>query len=145
MYTDSMYLALAEKELEDCIRPKMRAEWQKLRSNDCVDSFTADALAYSFRGTCCGKHKQHDKRELGLFKEEFRCTEMLCLCTKTYFCYDATSNKFKFSSISLSKRVQEVLGDGALENYRRVLNETVNVTSNNRGFRINNHSLATYD
>ena len=36
MDTNSLYLALAEKELEDCIRPEMRAEWQKLRSNDCV-------------------------------------------------------------------------------------------------------------
>ena len=28
--TDSLYVALAEKELEDCIRPEMRAEWQWL-------------------------------------------------------------------------------------------------------------------
>ena len=45
MDTDSLYLALAEKEPEDCIKPKMRAEWPRLRSNDCVDSFTADAAA----------------------------------------------------------------------------------------------------
>ena len=86
MDTDSMYLALAEKELEVCIRPEMRAEWQRLRSNDCVDSFTADAVANFFPRTCCVKHKQHNKREPGLFKEEFRCTEMLCLCGKTYCC-----------------------------------------------------------
>ena len=30
MDTDSLYLARAEKELEDCIRPEMRAEWQRL-------------------------------------------------------------------------------------------------------------------
>ena len=48
MDTDSLYLALAEKELEDCIRPEMRAEWQRLRSNDCVDNFTADAVANFF-------------------------------------------------------------------------------------------------
>ena len=59
---DTLYLAFAEKELEDCIRPEMRAEWQKLRSNDCVDSFTADAGANFFPRTCCVKHKQHDKR-----------------------------------------------------------------------------------
>ena len=29
--TDSLYLALAEKKLEDCIRPEMRDEWQMLR------------------------------------------------------------------------------------------------------------------
>ena len=48
MDTDSLYLALAENELEDCIRPEMRAEWQRLRSNDCVDTFTADAVANFF-------------------------------------------------------------------------------------------------
>ena len=48
MDTVSLYLALAEKELGDCIRPEMRAEWQRLRSNDCVDSFTADAVANFF-------------------------------------------------------------------------------------------------
>ena len=94
MDIDSLYLALAKKELEDCIRPGMRAEWQRLRSNDCVDNFTADALATFFPSTCFLKHKQHDKREPGLFKEDFRCTEMFCLCSKTYCCYDVTSIKF---------------------------------------------------
>ena len=145
MDTDLLYLALAKKELEDCIRPEMRAEWQTLRSNDRVDSFTADAVANFFPRTCCVKHKQHDKREPGLFKEEFRCTEMLCLCSKTYCCYDVTSNKLKFSSKGLNKRVLEQSGDGPLEKYRRVLNDKVNVTSNNRGFRTNNHFVATYE
>ena len=72
MDTDSLYLALAEKELEDCKRPEMRAEWQRLRSNDCVYKFTADAVANFFPRTCCVKHKKHDKREPGLFKGEFR-------------------------------------------------------------------------
>ena len=145
MDTDSMYLALAEKEMEDFLRPEKRVEWQRLRSIDCVDSFTADAVANFFPRTCCVKHKQHDKREPGLFKEEFRCTEMLCLCSKTYCCYDITSNKLKFSTKGINKRVLEQSGDGPLENYRRVLNETVNVTSNNRGFRTNNHSVSTYE
>ena len=48
MDTDAVFLALAEKKLEDCIRPEMRAEWQKLRSNECVDNFTADAVANFF-------------------------------------------------------------------------------------------------
>ena len=129
MDTDSLYFALAEKELEDCIRPELRAEWQRLRSNDCVNSFTADAVANFFPRTCCVKHKHHDKRAPGLFKEEFRCTEMLCLCSYSYCCYDVTSNKFQFSSKDLIKRVLEQRGDGLLEKYRRVLTEKVNVTS----------------
>ena len=145
MDTNLLYLAFAEKELEDCIRTETRLEWQRLRSNDCVDSFTANDVANFFPWTCFVKHKQHDKREPGLFKEESRCTEMLCLCSKTYCCHDVTSNKLKFGNKGLNKRVLEQCGDGPLEKSRRVLNEMVNVTSNNRGFRTNNHSVATYE
>ena len=93
----------------------MRAEWQRLRSNDCVDNFTADAVANFSPRTCCVKHKQHDKREPGLFEEEFRCTDMLCLCSRTYCCYDVNSNKLQFSR-GLNERVPEQSGDGPLEN-----------------------------
>ena len=70
---------------------------------------------------------------------------MLCLCSNTYCCNDVTSKKLKFSSNCPNKRVLEQSGDGPLEKCRRVLNEKVNVTSNNRGFRKNNHSVATYE
>ena len=145
MDTNLLYLALAEKELRDCIRPEMRAEWQKLRSSDCVDTFTADAVANFFPRTGCVKHKQLDKREPGPIKEEFRCTEMLCLCSKTYCYYDITSNKLLFSSKGLNKRVLDQSGDGPLEKYRRVLNEKVNVLSISRRFRTNNHFVATFE
>ena len=145
MDTDSLYLALAEKELEYCIRPEMRSEWQHLRSNDYIYCFTADAVANFFPRTCFVKHKQHGTREPGLFKEEFRCTEMLCLCSKTYCCYGVTFKKLNFSSKGLNERILEQSGDGPLEKYRRVLNEKVKVTSNKRGFRTNNPSVATYE
>ena len=94
----------------------MRAEWRKLRSIDCVKNFTAGAVAIFFPRTCCIKHtKKHDKREPGLLKGEFRCTEILCLCSKIYCCYDVTSNKLKSSSKGLNKRVLEQRGDGRLE------------------------------
>ena len=144
-FEDSLYLALAEKELEDCTRPEKRDEGQRLRSNDCIDSFTADAVANFFPRTNFVKHKQHDKREPGLLKEEFRCTEIRCLCSRTCCCHDATSDKLKFSSKDLNKRVLEQSGDGLLERYRRVLNEKINFISNKRGFRTNKHSVATYE
>ena len=43
MDTDSLYLALAEKELYDCIRPDKKREWIDLRSSDCADDFIANA------------------------------------------------------------------------------------------------------
>ena len=93
MDTDSLYLALSEEILEDVILPEIRAERDQLRSKDCTDNFTANATNNFFCKICCNAHKKHDKREPGLFKEETRCAETLCLCSKTYCCYDRKSNK----------------------------------------------------
>ena len=70
---------------------------------------------------------------------------MFCLCSKTYCCYDAKTNKYKFSSKGLNKRTFEESGDGPMWKYQKVLTEQENVTSTNRGFRTKDHSIATYD
>ena len=44
----------------------------------------SDAVVNFFLRSSRVKDKKHDKREPGLFKEEFKCTEMLFLCSKTY-------------------------------------------------------------
>ena len=142
MDTDSLYLALSEKELYDCIREKSKAEWGSLRTKDCKDDFTANATTKFFPRTCCTKHMKLDKREPGLFKEEYRCTEMLCLC---HCCNDSNSNKYKFSSKRLNKRTLEDCGDGLMAKYRKVWDELINVTSINRGFRTVQHSAATFE
>ena len=69
---------------------------------------------------------------------------MLCLCSKTYCCYDNKSDKMKFSSKGLNKRILEESGDGPMEKNRKVLDEAINLTSANRGFRTINHMVATY-
>ena len=145
MDTDSLYLALSEEDLEDVILPEKRAEWDQLRSKGCTDNFTANATDDFFPRTCCNAHKKHDKREPGLFKEVFRCAEMLCLCSKTYCCYDRKSNKDKISSKGLNKRTLEDCGDGPMSKYRKVLLETVNVTSTNIGVRTIQRSIDTYE
>ena len=73
----SLYLALTEKELKDCIRSEKKPEWELLSSKECNDSFTAVACSNLFPRTCCAKHKKRDKKETGLLREEIRCTEML--------------------------------------------------------------------
>ena len=70
---------------------------------------------------------------------------MLCLCSKFYCCYDKQTNKYKFSSKGLNKRTLKDCGDGPMSKYRKVLEEVVNVTSTNRGFRTIQHSVATYE
>ena len=84
-------------------------------------------------------------REPGLIKGESRGSEMLCSCSKTYCCYDRKSNKYKINSKGLNKRTLEECGDVPMSKYRQVLEEAVNVTSTNRGFRTKKHSVATYE
>ena len=107
MDTDSLYLALSEKELYDCFREESKTEWELMRTDECKDDFTANATTNFFPRTCCTKHMKHDKREPGFFKEEFRCTEMFCLCSKTYCCYDSNPNNYNFSSEGSNKRKKE--------------------------------------
>ena len=118
-----------------------------MRENDCRDSFKEDANSNFFPRTCCSTHQKHDKQEPGLFEEEFRGTELCsnCLCSKTYCCYDNKSDKFKFSSKGINKRVLEGSGDVPMSKYRRVLDESINLISTNRGFRTINHMVATYE
>ena len=101
----------------------MKAIWERLRPKDCDDSFISDSVGNPPPPRKCfvKQKRKHNNREPGLLKEEFRFTEMLCLCSKTYCCYDVASNKFKFSSKGLIKRVLEESGDRPLENYRHVL------------------------
>ena len=143
--TDPLYLALSEENLEDVLLPDKRAEWDKLRSKDWTDNSTVNATDNLFPRTCCNALKKQDKRESGLFKEDFTCAELLCLCSKTYCCYDRKSNKYKFSNKGLNKRTLEDCGDGPLSKYRKVLQETVNITLTNRGFRTILPNVATYE
>ena len=53
----------------------------------------------------------------------------MCLCGKTYCCNETTPNKLKLSSNRLNKRILEQGVDDPLENYRKVLDERMNITS----------------
>ena len=146
MDTDFLYLALSEENLGDNILPEKRNEWEAERSRDCTDSFTSNATGNFFPRTCCAAQKNIDKGEPGLFKEEIRCSEIMCSCSKTYCCYDRKTNKYKFSSKGLNKRTLEDCGDGGLvSKCRKVLEKAVNGTSTNRGFRTMKHGVAAYE
>ena len=70
---------------------------------------------------------------------------MLCLCSKTYCCYESKFNKYKFSSKILNKRTLEDSGDGPIAKYRKVLYEFINVTSTNRSIWTVHQSVATHE
>ena len=94
MDTVSLSLALSEQDLYVCIKPAMKKDQNFLRNEDCTIEFSANSPTNCFPHTCCAKHKKHDRhrRDPDLFKEGFCCTEMICLCSKTYCFFDSQSN-----------------------------------------------------
>ena len=141
MDTDSLYLALGKQSLEECIRPEKKAEWDRIRAGDCIDNYQADSSANFLPRTCCLPHIKHDKRTPGLFKEEFRGSHMIALCSKTYICYDAATDTTKFSCKGLNKNHLEE----PRAKFPRVLEEKTNITSTNRGFRFMGNAMHTYE
>ena len=117
-----------------------------MRENDCRDFFKAVAKSKFFPCTCCSLHKMHDEKQPVFSKRilDIQKSEMLCLCSKRYCCYDNKSDKFKFSSKGLNKRVREDSGDGLMAKYRSLLDYDFNLTSTNREFRTVNPMVATY-
>ena len=117
--------------------------FEKWRRGDCTDEFSVNWATNFLPPTCCTKHKKHNRRELGLFEEQFRCTEMKCLCSKTFCCYDSQSNKCKFKG--LNKRTLEDSGDGHLSKNRKVLESVTLATTSNRGFRTLQRAVAIFE
>ena len=139
-----LLLSLVQRKFRRCYSSR-KTEWDQLRSKSCTDNLTAKTTDNFLPRTRCNSHKKHDKREPGLFKEEFRCEEMFCLCSKTYSYYHKQANKYMFSGKGLNKRILEDCGDRRIAKYRKVLEEAVNATSTKRGFRTIQLSVATYE
>ena len=70
---------------------------------------------------------------------------MICLCSKTTFCCDAESAKYKFCSNGLNKRTLEKNGDEPIEKYRRIIEEVINNTPTNREIGVLINRVGTYD
>ena len=88
MDTDSNYLAISGKNLEDIVKPEMREEFEKEKKN---------WLAWD----------KWSGRTPGLFKMECEGDRMIALCSKCYF-IDDRGEKKKFSTKGMSKKQNEI-------------------------------------
>ena len=86
-------------------------------------------------------HQAYDKRTPGLFKEEFRGTGIVALCSKTYFCWDDEDGKdAKFSCKGVNKNINDI----RKEKYLSVLETGQSVQVKNRGFRLVDNQMQSY-
>ena len=104
MDTDSLHLALSEENWNVFLFSKNELNGSNYFLKVALLTLLRVLPTFFSPRTCCNANKKQNKREPGLFKEEFRCAQMLCLCSKTYCCYDKETNTNKFSSRGLNKK-----------------------------------------
>ena len=129
MDTDSAYLSLSGKQLEDIVKPSKKQELHHEKMGQCHD-FDYSSEDGFFPRECCQKHKAYDKRTPGLFKVEAQGKAMIALCSKTYM-LKKHDDKVKFSSKGLNKAVLKE----PFPSYQHVLQTGQTKSSTNQGFR----------
>lgn len=128
MDTDSLYMAISNENFEDIIKPEMRNCFEREKNDWFPRTSPPEAAAF-------------DRRQPGLFKEEFVGTAIVALCSKTY-CVENTLElkKIKFSCKGLNKNNFS----HPLPLYKRVLFDNSSAGETNRGFRARNNTIFTY-
>ena len=121
MDTDSNYLAISGKNLEDIVKPEMREEFEKEKKN---------WLAWD----------KWSGRTPGLFKMEFEGERMIALCSKCYYADDRGEKKKKLSTKGMSKKQNEI----NWQRFKAALNGSKDMATN-RGFRMRDGNMVTYE
>ena len=125
MDTDSAYIAIAGPSVDSLVKPELRAEFQKDKFN-------------WFPRTDTPENKAYDKRTPGLFKEEWSGAGIIGLSSKTYYCFGAYD---KFSCKGVNKKTNDI----NKEKYLNVLLTKQSSSGLNKGFRVVNNSMYTYE
>ncbi|XP_072016392.1 uncharacterized protein [Amphiura filiformis] len=125
MDTDSAYLAIAGDSLESLVKPELKDAFERERSK-------------WFPRTDTEEHRRYDKRTPGLFKLEWEGEGIVALCSKTWYGFGPSD---KFSCKGANKRNNQI----DKEKYLRVLKERKPDSATNRGFRVKDNRVHTYE
>ena len=120
MDTDSNYIAISGKKLEDIVRPELKVEFEAQKKN---------WLAWD----------KWSGRTPGLFKLECEGNRMIALCSKCYF-IDDRGEKKKFSTKGMSKKQNDI----TWQRFKTALEGSKDMATN-RGFRMRDGKIVTYE
>ena len=125
MDTDSAYIAIAGQSVESLVKSELREEFEADKAN-------------WFPRTDTPEHRAYEKRTPGLFKEEWSGAGIIGLSSKTYYCFGAYD---KFSCKGVNKKTNDI----DKEKYLNVLFTKQSSAGLNKGFRVVNNSMYTYE
>ena len=138
MDTDSYYFSLSELSLDECVKPTLKHEYVKEIYGSCTNGDKQKGPISWFPRKCCDPCKNWDRRIPGLFKEEFKGTQMVALCSKAYAV--SSESDVKFSCKGVNKRTISK----PFETMSNVLENKRSVYVTNIGFRSRDNGIKTY-
>ena len=101
--------------------------------------------AVSIPGRVVVNTKNMMKESLDFSTKFFYSLKKLCLCSKTYCCYDFLSNKLILSCEVLNKLTIKGSGEVTIADYRKLLDGTESVTSTNCRISTKNLCVAFHE
>jgi len=141
MDTDSAYIAFSSADWKSLMKPSYRKLYEEYMANAHTlgSLYMADSDFSWFPRECCEEHSQYDKRTPGLFKLEWSGDGIVGLCSKTYFCFGAHGDKHS------CKGIQQKRNQLQKEHYLNVLTSRQSGQGVNRGFRVVDNHILTYE
>lgn len=146
--TDSLYLALAQPSIFQCIKPELRDEFilkyeQWFAREFCdehKDTFFSCMFTQTLWAPCdrCELVKKFEQRSVGKFHIEWKGDGVISLASKSYFCMSDTRSKI--SSKGISKRLNKLTE----QHYLSVLQTKEAIHGINMGFRLKGNDITTY-
>ena len=154
--TDSLYFSLSTPTLIESVKPELLETF--ISEYDmwfCVPACRThmtdfknalrNRLTFDGSEKCCQKQYTYNKKVPGLFKVEWSSnapgTSIIALCSKTYICTDGATKHTKRSTKGVNKR----LNPYTEEDFSNVLNTGIDCPGVNRGFRVTDEGMFTYE
>ena len=125
--------------LDNIIKPNKRQDFHNMLFSHCCDEW--DSSTFFFPRQCCKAHHVHDQKTPGLFKLEGRGHVSRGLSSKTYCISNLDNIDPKLSCKGINKR-RVFQAD---EIFNRVLTTGTSESGINKGFRIHQNQMRTYD
>ena len=138
MDTDSAYIAFSDPNILNLIKKDKLVHF-KLNKEKWLLSTDKETKIYLKEADKNITMAAYDLRTPGKFKEEFVAVGIVALCSKMYYCWNK-KGKDKHSSKGINKR-QNIIDKNR---FMKVLNSKKSDTAINKGFRVKNHIVQSY-
>ena len=131
MDTDSLYIAFAKEDIDQCVKEGLEESWKKEKykwfsSEDEGCSFIFEGERITF--------KQYDKRTPGKFKMEYKGEGMYCLNSKTYYIWGELDRDGSSKPKCSSKGVRQDRNPLTRDHFKDVLVTKESCKVENAGF-----------